>query len=337
MFVRLHRLASAALVALLWILTACGGSTADVQGTTDETVESSNDTEAPASPTSASTSSSTAPASTETIDPIIAPDVVGLTATAAKAALMEVGIDDVRVEEEEYLGNPGQVLDQIPAPGSRVTGTFNLVVSGPMPPVPDFINRPLREARDWFEARGVEVRIETKLTSEVPPDTVLGTTPPPGGDVVEDALIQVSERPFVKSLTELNVVEDECRMRTGDISVDGDVRPRSLYWTGTYYTASCFVEVDLSRDWSSFRGMVGLGDSSESGSSARFEILVDGEPAIEPIVLGIGETEGFDVDVTGALRVRIITTNLTMRERQADWVWVTPEVVGSSSVIDDQG
>ena len=188
-----------------------------------------------------------------------------------------------------------------------------------------------------MEQRGVTLRIVNVLTDSVAAGSVLSTAPGPGLAVSSEVLIEVAERPVLRSLADFELIERDCGGRSvawevGDAEVNGDVYPRSIVWERRLNSVECFAEFNLSRDWRSFRGLAGLDDQSLSASSARFEILVDGVSLFRESVV-IGQAIPFDIDVTDGLRLRIITTRLVEGE-MANWVWATPELVGEPGVVE---
>jgi NPCBM/NEW2 domain len=66
----------------------------------------------------------------------------------------------------------------------------------------------------------------------------------------------------------------------------------------------------LGRKYSSFRGTIGLSDSSVSTAKIRFEILADGQ-LLYSKDLRVGQSAALNVPVTNVLQLELDTTLLT--------------------------
>ena len=67
------------------------------------------------------------------------------------------------------------------------------------------------------------------------------------------------------------------------------------------------VEYNLGRDWQRLQATVGIGDDSVSDAQVRIEMFGDNNPLYSQ-VLGLGQSEFVDVDVSNVLRLRLVAT-----------------------------
>ena len=99
----------------------------------------------------------------------------------------------------------------------------------------------------------------------------------------------------------------------GDIRIDDglDINgQRFAYGASGHCEIGCgiqdteFIEFNLGRDYKTFRATLGLSDRSQQGSSKRMRVLADGKLLYER-AFALGESEVVQLDVTGALRLRV--------------------------------
>ena len=91
-------------------------------------------------------------------------------------------------------------------------------------------------------------------------------------------------------------------------SVNGTVYPNGLVIEPLPYRTEWRIEIDAGRDYTRFRGDLGITDDQPSSTFYRVEIVLDnGSPALSAEVR-FGETKTIDLDVTNVLRIRIVLT-----------------------------
>lgn len=88
--------------------------------------------------------------------------------------------------------------------------------------------------------------------------------------------------------------------------VDGELFGNSLIGnvSGTPIGTTCVWEFNLGRDWSRFRTVVGISDTSSADGTGDFRIIVDGQPAATQRV-GLGLSRIVEIDLRSALRLRL--------------------------------
>lgn len=125
------------------------------------------------------------------------------------------------------------------------------------------------------------------VTPDLPPGA--STPSPPAG-----ATYLVDTQPVVGSAD----------YATGIATVNTDAYSRSVM---AY--ASCRVErkveFPLDRKFTEFTAMIGPSDESESGATVAFAALVD-KRRIDPVMVEVGSSEEFTVDVTNGFRLTLI-------------------------------
>ena len=100
-------------------------------------------------------------------------------------------------------------------------------------------------------------------------------------------------------------------------TISGSVYTRSIV-LDPYYNDVSFVEYDLGRRALRLSGVVGARDDSQNDVSMRIEIFVDGNKIFDETG-GLGRAIPVDLDVTGALRLRLQATELE-KYRQSNYV-----------------
>ncbi|HEU5150993.1 MAG TPA: PASTA domain-containing protein [Iamia sp.] len=306
-------------------VSGCGGGGDDEEptGAGDET--STSMTEQPEDDTTTTSEEEEADA--------FMPDLLGLTEDEAREELGDLGIDDgIRITERESLEEAGTIIEQVPGSGQRITDDVDLIVAKPIGPVPDFVGLLISDVEEWAEERAIEVRVEEVLDDTLADGEVVATTPAADEDATSEILVQVARTPVIGSLAEIGVVGDDCSPNTGEVEVNGETFPNSLYYGA--YESDCTAEYNLGRDWERFKATVGLSDDSESTAQVRFEVLVDGTSLFNE-VLGLGATAEVDVDVSGGLRLVLRITSLDDYQ-DADGVWGDARLVGSPGAVDDE-
>jgi hypothetical protein len=209
----------------------------------------------------------------------------------------------------------GTVLDQVPSAGRVVNGPVTLVVAEALPAMLDWVGQPLASARQWLEDRGVEIRIETRLDAEVPPNTVMDQIPAPGAEVGPEVVLGVSTTPVILPLVELGTTSQEFLETIASMGMNGDAYLNTVYF-GLERRDCCrrlltgFAEYNLSRDWVTLEMTLGISDVDDASSTSLVEFFLDGTK-VEEQTVAFGSTVDVAIDVTDVLRLRIVATEQT--------------------------
>lgn len=233
------------------------------------------------------------------------PDLTGKTEDEARAALIELGVDDgdIIVAPQESLLTAGTVVDTVPGSGSAITGSITLKIAGPVGPVPNFAGKQVSEVETWAADRGISFEEVPVADSDHADGEVLATTPEAGQTATSEIEVKVARTPSTKSiyLTE-SLNEEYCSSGAGETFIDGDP------YDGSHAQpdgSNCVFEFDLGRDWERLTGIVGFTDTSDSGTRMRVQIKVDGTSKLNQ-VLDFGKRPlELDVDVSDGLRLSI--------------------------------
>ncbi|MDO8916008.1 MAG: PASTA domain-containing protein [Coriobacteriia bacterium] len=124
------------------------------------------------------------------------PAVVGLDRTAAATRLQEFGLT-MRVGDRRFSDTvpPGEIVDQSPAPGSKVQEGSQVVVAVSAGtenfPMPDVTGMALDKARSVLRDRGLSVEVLT-VASDRPQGTVVETFPSPGVTVATGTQVRIN-------------------------------------------------------------------------------------------------------------------------------------------------
>ncbi len=308
------------LASLLVVSSACatltgdeaGDDEADVVAGSDADSDEERDGDDPEDEEVASATTAIEPSEdVEATDPppVEMPDLIGLTEAEARAELSDLGLEEPSVTGQESFERAGTVLEQVPSSGRVVTGTISLVVAESIPPLPDFVGSPIAEVRSWAGPRGVEVREETRLTTDEAAGMVLDQVPAPGAQASQELIVTIAEAPTIVELVDLGTVNSRCH-EVADISMSGEPFPNSTTFGATCFGDSFFAEYNLSRDWSTLRMTLGLDDELSSDAAVQVDFKLDGQ-SIRSETVVFGETTDIELDVTDGLRLQVVGTKLS--------------------------
>ena len=136
------------------------------------------------------------------VQPVAVPDVTGLDRQGAREALQAAGLRPVFSSRETDDEDPGEVLEQQPAPGSEVQeGAEVRVVVAEAPPevdVPDVVDLREEEAESQLESADLRVRRRRVDTAVLEEDgVVLEQDPPSGGTLPPGSRVTIVVGRFV--------------------------------------------------------------------------------------------------------------------------------------------
>lgn len=115
-------------------------------------------------------------------------------------------------------------------------------------------------------------------------------------------------------------------VEAANVKVNTVTYPRALVSElNCYISKSYWIEYDLNRSWTTFEAVVGMEDSSSSGSTATFSVIVDGDELANETV-GLGTEQQISVDITGGLRLRLEVEPGPDECREGTAVWGDPKI-----------
>jgi hypothetical protein len=123
--------------------------------------------------------------------------------------------------------------------------------------------------------------------------------------------------------------------QSGPQQVDSHSYQQTLYDSWDDYTcdgsyAPSQTTYELNYKYRDFRAVVGLADSSPSGETMQFSVLVDGQQKGISPTLGVGQTLSINIPVTGAFRITLQTSCTSAQNASGanvTAVWVNPVVI----------
>jgi hypothetical protein len=252
-------------------------------------------------------------------DAVQMPDLIGLQEDDAIEVLAAEGISDYVTAELASLNPPGEVLKQLPSPGSSIRGQVTLTIAIPLPAMPDYVGTRFGEARGELEGWGVSVIEEKVLNDERPDGEVIASTPAAGDQIGSEVVLQVAVAPVVGALgVDVEEVGGGAGQYLdypdrGPVEIDGELYEASVFtYASSDYTKPgdlAYWEYNLGRDWESFEAMVGLLDDSSFEQGGRFRIILDGATIWEEDV-EFGEAKPIEINVSGGLRLRLEAVSL---------------------------
>ncbi|MDQ3122524.1 MAG: PASTA domain-containing protein [Actinomycetota bacterium] len=142
--------------------------------------------------TTSSTTTTTTPTTTSP-DASTVPEVTGLTLDEARALLAASNVR-ARVRRVSSNGPAGEVLEQSPEPGARLTADTVVILTVSKAPVPERVTVPpvggllASEAASLLRQAGLDAEIDTVRSSE-PEGTVVGQRPKPGKEVAPRTIV----------------------------------------------------------------------------------------------------------------------------------------------------
>lgn len=126
---------------------------------------------------------------------------------------------------------------------------------------------------------------------------------------------------------------------TGQQKVDGQVYPQTIYdETQDDYTcndgnpadATGQVIYELDRRYAKFHAVVGPADTSASGDTITFKVLVDGQQRYASASLAVGEKQVINISIAGAFRITLDDVRSSQTQYSGGpsvtAVWINPEV-----------
>lgn len=98
------------------------------------------------------------------------------------------------------------------------------------------------------------------------------------------------------------------RTTVEETSINGTTYARALVMEPVRYAADrdWRVEIGAGRDYRRFRGDLGIPDDQSSSTAYRVDIVLDHGPPALSVDVRFGETKTIDLDITDALRIRIV-------------------------------
>jgi hypothetical protein len=150
----------------------------------------------------------------------------------------------------------------------------------------------------------------------------------------------VANVPAPRPLVDMTPVDPSLsNYSAGQQKVDGQVYPETIYdETRDDYTCNDSIPTDstgqviyeLDRKYAKFHAVVGLADTSASGDTITFKVLVDGQKRYASTPLAAGETQAINMSISGAFRITLedVCSSQTQYSGgpSVTAVWINPEV-----------
>lgn len=145
-------------------------------------------------------------------------------------------------------------------------------------------------------------------TPPSPPTTASTTSRPGGGYGTVSTTTTVPTASEVALDSKFLVEQQGVSVTFEQTSINGTVYPNGLVIDPYSSAREWRIEINAGRDYTRFRGDLGIPDDQQSATSYRVEVVLDnGSPALSAEVR-FGETKTIDLDVTNVLRIRIVLT-----------------------------
>lgn len=252
----------------------------------------------------------------ETVDAVM-PDLFGLDVDSANLVLQDHGFLSVEVKTstKPAPGEPGRILSQKPAPGTKDASisSVEVVLSEPMK-MPDYAGKPLNEVTSELDTLGVYSRLKKVVTGEKTPGTVLGTTPKADEvmpDEVEILVADPGESVFVNESSTAHGKSEGCS--SSSVTKAGGKKYENNIVCSLWRDKS-FVALTPGKKATLISFDAAVADESR-GANAYVRIIADGtvlkefalpRGQIVPIVQPIPNTFDLTIEVTGDKNVQVV-------------------------------
>ena len=148
-------------------------------------------------------------------------------------------------------------------------------------------------------------------------------------------------QPTSQALADISPVDPSlASYSTGEQKVDGQTYQQTIYdqtaddstcnTGGSTVAATGQVIYELDRKYAKFHAVVGLADTSASGDTIIFKVLIDGQQRYASSSLSVGETQTVDLSITGAFRLTLedVCSSQTVYSGgpSVTAVWINPVV-----------
>lgn len=260
------------------------------------------------------------------------PDLIGLTESEAREALLDIGLGPsvVAVEQKPYAGQAARVITQQPVRRTPNPAKATVVLSTAVA-MPNLRGVPIDTARRTLGDLGVQVLEQRVYDAAVPQDQVVATEPAAGMPLSDTrATVRVSSPPESIFLSSLDAVESDCSK--SKVVVNGTPFDEAL--TCSVYQGSASTnDYAVGRHADRLEATVGIDDTSDPRCAARFTVLADGAP-VANVEARFGAPKPLNVTVTGRLRVAIVATSLVQTDRSCSAVWANARLVAARAGIE---
>lgn len=245
-------------------------------------------------------SASVSAESDRSVDAVM-PGVLGLDESVARRVLSNAGIRaTITFTEQPAAGDPGTVVNQVPAQGQSVGESVQLVLSSATT-VPAVSGLTLNEARSILEDLGTFVSVRLVVQPAAVIGSVLSVEPAEGEPLGRLVTLHVADPGQGLSLTQLKHVDRSGFSTISRGSLSGTVIGPSV--SSKVGSKTSFIEWNLGKHGAVIEGVLGILDTGDEGS-ATFRVIGDGVVLLEEKVT-FGSSSNIRVDVRGVLRLRV--------------------------------
>lgn len=291
------------------------------------------------------------------VSPLLIPNVLDLTAEQARTALVEAGVDpdSIRIGSVAAAGEAGLLIDQDPSPGEVLGDSVILYVSEQVA-TPDLVGSTEQHAIKTLDAFGALTTVDTRYVHGAEAGLIVETVPAAGELLSQEVTVILAEEPSSVFLSQL-ITFDSYPWAKREKSASGFDSPGGYRWdsgcyygkiqiSGTEYNNSqicvpfaddvAFQEYVFNREVSLLVGTLGLDDFTDNSQALTFTIYIDDQDPISWTV-SYGEAVPFEIDLSGALRIRLQFTRTTHNGQTVGLTagWGDARLIGSKAAIDD--
>jgi NPCBM/NEW2 domain/PASTA domain len=257
-----------------------------------------------------------------------APSVGGIDLASARQAFADAGAapGTINVEQRRYVGEPGVVVAQDPAPAAELAKKVTLTVSQAAT-MPNVVGIERNSARSEIEKLGATVRAQSTFEPGAKGDAVVRSRPPAGQPIPGDVTLVYAEPESSVTLADLESENSDCAVN--DSSTGGSNPVNSIVCSASDTTAG--IEYLVARHASRLTTTVGLDDASPPTARALARVRADGH-TVATASLRSGHTARIDTSLAGSRRLTLEVR--AVGGESADVVWSDATLYGSRRALD---
>jgi hypothetical protein len=194
----------------------------------------------------------------------------------------------------------------------------------------DVVGLNLADATAKLRQSGKTVTVKEVIDTTKPDGTVINATP---SATPNDVTVTVARGPVVRFLDTIAAISGGVSWGTVDVSGTPHPHSTSASMGSSSGCQADIIDYDLGRDYRRLQVLTGLTDTSPTDLRVRFDLFVDGSP-VGTVDSGFGEDHPLDVDVTGALRLRLSMSYLSgSTSCGGAGVWADAKLLGVPSEV----
>jgi hypothetical protein len=231
------------------------------------------------------------------------PDVRGLDKATAEQVLADsaVPVGAISTHDAPSVAKPGVVVEQSPAFGASDISKVDLGIAVPVT-MPKLTGRTQDKAVETLSGYGTGVTITYRYSKDAKAGTVVSESPAVGTPLGQTASIVVATSGSTLPLTQIKTIKGGCGAER-NVAINGHDYSTALACSAHTGEPAETTWV-LSKTVDRFTATVGIADDGAPGTTAPYQVLVDGKVAAQGQT-SFGRSTAVDVACTGAIQLTV--------------------------------